>query len=462
MSATEICGLHRVLNRARPASRSEQSDTFSAQSTTGGIYLAGRYGLGVLVSLGNMLVMTCWIGPHAYGLFVTGMGFVACLAAMARGGVDTYLIRNEEAPNGRMYAVAATFVLIASIGLAIAGAGAIPLLTRWYGNAEFVPAYGVLLGSIPMAGLTGVPMAKLERALNFRSVATIEGGGQLAGLVVSAFLAWAKAGVWAAVAGQITSQAFTFVSAMLASSLAFRLCLDVKQMRRMLSYGAGLTASQRVWQLRTLVSPLLVGRFAGADAVAYVALAARIAEALGTLRLAAGRIVIAALARLQEQKHQFQTALERALLLQVVTLGPLLCGVALLGPFLLSRLLGVRWTASLLVYPFIAAGVLVNSIYNLQASALFVVGKQWVVLRWYTVHLVLLSTITLVLLPRLGILGYGWAELLACVAYVGIHRSLGRVATISYRQLGICMAVFLPLLFAIPGCRFVLRIIAST
>ncbi len=461
MSATEICGLAPVAkNPARRVGSGSEENTLSVQSTAGGIYLAGRYGLGVLVSVGNMLVMTWWIGPHAYGLFVTGMGFVACLAAMARGGVDTYLIRNEDTPDGRMYAVAATFVLMASVLLAIAGAGAIPLLIHWYGNAEFVPAYGVLLASVPIAGLTGVPMAKLERALDFRRVATIEGVGQLAGLAVSAWLAWAKTGVWAVVAGQMACQAFTLGGTILASSLAFRLCFDAKQMRRMLSFGAGLTASQRVWQLRTLVNPLLVGRFAGADAVAYVALAARIAEALGTLRLAAGRIVIAALARVRERQEQFQRVLERALLVQVVTLGPLLCGVAVLGPFLLTHMLGVRWTASLVVYPFVAAGVLVNSIYNLQASALFVAGKQWVVVRWYTVHLILLTAATLILLPKLGILGYGWAELLACIAYFGIHRDLGKVAAISYRQLGICMAVFLPLLFSIPACKLVMRMIS--
>ena len=60
----------------------------------------------------------------------------------------------------------------------------------------------------------------------------------------------------------------------------------------MLTFGIGIT-SQRTWQLRTLINPLLVARFAGAEAVAFVALAIRIAEALGTLRLAAGRMAIA-------------------------------------------------------------------------------------------------------------------------------------------------------------------------
>jgi O-antigen/teichoic acid export membrane protein len=43
-------------------------------TTRGGVYLGLRYGFGILISMGNMLVLTWWIGPHAYGLFVTALG----------------------------------------------------------------------------------------------------------------------------------------------------------------------------------------------------------------------------------------------------------------------------------------------------------------------------------------------------------------------------------------------------
>jgi uncharacterized heparinase superfamily protein len=114
----------------------------------------------------------------------------------------------------------------------------------------------------------------------------------------------------------------------------------------------------------------------------------------------------------------------------------------------MRHILGMRWTPSLAVFPFIAAGVLVNSIYNLQASALFVIGRQWLVMRSYLAHAVLLGAGTLLFLPRLGITGYGWAELLACVAYLLIQAGLARTAPISYRKLAPWLAIFLALVFA--------------
>src|SRR5207247_10761164 len=112
-----------------------------------------------------------------------------------------------------------------------------------------------------------------------------------------------------------------------------RVVFDLKETRKMLSFGIGFTSSMRVWQLRTLVNPLLVGRFAGADGVAFVALAVRIAEALGTLRLAAGRMAIAALARLQDRRNQFRIAVDRASLLPIMKQGTLHLAFFLASPF---------------------------------------------------------------------------------------------------------------------------------
>ena len=206
--------------------------------------------------------------------------------------------------------------------------------------------------------------------------------------------------------------------------------------------------SMRTWQLRTLVNPLLVGRFAGVEAVAFAAFAIRVAEGLGSLRLAAGRLAIAALSRLQRDRDEFERALQRALQFQLITLGPLLCGFALIGPWVVAHIIGRRWMASLAVYPFIAAGVLVNSVFNLQASALFVIGRQWTVMRCYVAHVVLLAGATVLLLPRIGLAGYGWAELLACASYVLIRGDLAGRITVSYGKLAPQVATYVALLFA--------------
>jgi O-antigen/teichoic acid export membrane protein len=396
-----------------------------------------------------MFVLTRWIGPHAYGLFVTALGLTAFLTMVTRAGVDTYLVRVEAPPDDRTYSIAATLIMGLSIVLVGVGAAAVPLLTRWYGDREFLPAYLVTMITIPLAGLAGVPTAKLERDLNFRAVAGIELAGQMLALLVSVALAWRGFGIWAPVSGLIAWQFWAACGALKAAKLNLYPAFDAVQARRMLSFGIGYTASLRVWQLRTLVNPLVVGRFAGAEAVAFVALAIRISEGLGFVRIAAGRLAIAALSRLRQDRQQFRLTLESALQFQLLALGPLLCLFALAAPVVIPRMLGVRWNASLQVYPFVAAGVLVNSLYNLQASALFVLGQQWMVLRAHALHVALLGFATLLLLPRVGIVAYGCAELAACGGYAVLHAGAKDFTRVSYRSLAWLGIAFLAPLFGV-------------
>jgi len=431
-----------------PATANESS-SLSALTRRGVGYLAIRYGLSMILSLGNMFVLTWWIGPHSYGLFVTAVSLTTFLSSLTRFGVDTYLVRCDPVPDLRQYQIASTLVFLISSILLLGGVASIPILEIWYSQREFVFPYLVLLASIPTIGLSGIPMAKLERDLNFRAVAGIEMGGQFTSLAVALVLAALGARVWAPVMGFVAWQIFALVAACAAAKTWPAWQFDRAVARKMLAFGFGFSASVRTWQLRMLVNPLLVGRFVGAEGVAYVAFAVRIAEGLGFVRSAAGRIAIAALSKLQNNREQFRASLEKALQLQVIALGPLLCAFALCGPWIVPRFMGQRWLPGLSVYPFVAAAVLVNSVFNLQASALFVIGKQWAVMRAYTSHVVILGATTFLLLPKLGILGYGVAELVACLGYIFLHTSLVGFGRLSYRRLVPWLAAFL--VFLLPA-----------
>src|SRR5206468_4465111 len=123
-------------------------------------------GLGVFVSLGNMLVMTRWIGPHPYGLFVTAIGIVAFLSNLARAGIDTYLVRLESVPDQRIYDIAITLVLFISATLSLLGAISVPLLIRWFHGSEFVTPSLLVLLSIQVTGVMGLALSSIEGDVN--------------------------------------------------------------------------------------------------------------------------------------------------------------------------------------------------------------------------------------------------------------------------------------------------------
>ena len=393
-------------------------------SQRGVAFIAARYGASSLIQAGNVLVLTWWIGPRAYGAFVTAVGITTFLSSITRAGLDTHLVRSEEVPTREDYDTAFTLILLISMFLCLVGWLALPLLNLWLHDRSFAVPYLVLLATIPLVGLAGPLLAKMERALEFRGVAQIEFGGQLCAFVVGAVLAWRGLGVWAPVVGYVAWQAFVLVAARIVSGFAPRLNFNLPRARQMMRFGLGFSASVRVWQLRNLVNPLIVGRFLGTEAVAFVALGVRAVEALGFVRTAVARVEIAALSRLREDPARGREMMQKGARWQIFALGPAFCLLALLGPKFLPTLMGARWSSVLLVFPFIAAAALTNSIFLLEASALFVEGRQWVVTRTYLWHVALFVSGTAVLVPRFGIAGYGWAELAACLPCFLLHDAL--------------------------------------
>jgi PST family polysaccharide transporter len=205
-----------------------------------------------------MLVMTWWIGPHAYGIFITAMSLTSFLASVARFGVDTYLIRCESTLPDREYEVAFTIMALSSAAALLAGGLAVPLVGRWLSQEEFVAPYLVLLATVPVTALAGLPIAKLERELNFRAVAGMELAGQFSASMLALVLALAGWGVWAPVFGMVAWQVVVLICASRLSGFRIRLAWDTDCARRMLVFGFGFSLSVRAWQLRSLVNPLVV------------------------------------------------------------------------------------------------------------------------------------------------------------------------------------------------------------
>jgi PST family polysaccharide transporter len=392
--------------------------------------MAARYALSAFVNLGNMLVLTWWIGPRIYGLFVSAVTITTVLASLARCGFDTYLVRSEE-DSPRTRSMAFTLTVIASALLTGVGLLATPWLRVWYRSPEFTFPYLALVITVPLIGLAGPPMAILERQLRFREVASLELSGQFTSFLVGAALAWRGFGIWAPVLGHLSWQCLVLAVALRATRWRFRLARDFRNAREMLSFGLGVSVSLRVWQLRSLVNPLLVSRFAGPEGVAFVALAIRVADGLGFVRTAANRVAIATLSSTRDRLEAWKTGLRDGTVMQVVVLGVLLGGFGVVGPVLVARLLGARWAPMLGVYPWVAAAVLVHGAFNLEAAALVVADRQWVVTRAYLWNVVVLLGASLLLVPLRGISAYGWAEAVACIAFLGIHQRLRKLVPVA-------------------------------
>jgi O-antigen/teichoic acid export membrane protein len=386
----------------------------------GGGHLAMRQVAGMVMGAGGILLLTRLMGPAQYGLYAAALALQTLAAILACWGVGTWLVRQPGEERAQDRHRAFSFLAVAGlIALALCVA-ALPLVERFSRLGLGLPAL-VLFLATPLQVITTVPMAQLERALDFRSVARIELASQFAFFLTAVLFAAAGFGVWAPVLGFWAQHLLQAAGYFAAARYRPRWAWDPATNRAMLRFGAGYSTSIWIWQARRLVNPLIVGRYLGSEAVAWVALAIQIASQLGFVVGIAWRLSTATLARLQADAERTARALGEGMHLQALAVGPPLVAFGWLGGWLVPTVFGAEWAPVMQVYPAIALGFLTSSVFLLESSALYVRERTWDVALFHVVHIALLGGAALFLVPRWGMAGYAWSEVAALMSYATLH-----------------------------------------
>jgi PST family polysaccharide transporter len=294
--------------------------------------------------------------------------------------------------------------LLAGIGAValLLGALALPLVTRWSRlEGAWLPSLA-LYAVLPIAGLASVPMALLDRRLDYRSVAWTELAGQTAFYVVALGVAFTRPTAWAPVMGWWTQQLVVLAGASYAARYLPRLAWDRGAAGEMVRYGTGYSLSICLYQLRRALNPLTTQ--------------------LSFAAVSAWRLSTAALARVQSDRRRLRRAVEEGMRLQVPAVAPFLLLFAWLGPWLVPALLGEEWRALPEVFPYVAAAFLFGAVFTMQTSALFVMRRNLQVAATHLLQVLLLGGVGWALVPALGVAGWGVGELAALGGFAYLHR----------------------------------------
>jgi PST family polysaccharide transporter len=392
----------------------------------GGAAIAVRQGIGMVLSASNLILVTRIIGPAQYGLFAGSYGIVSMISIAGTWGLDVYLLRKESEPTDTEYNQAFTFFL---------GTGLLFSILLMICRHPIARMTGIHALALPLAvmsvyilfNLANVPgIVRLDRELRFKRVGVIELVGQAGGYCVAIPLAFLHMGCWAPILGAITGQILMTILIYVSAPMRLRLQFNRSLSWQMLSYGLSYSGAIWIWQLRTLVNPLVVGRFAGATGVGYVALAIRLVEVLAFIKQATWRVAMAALAKLGDNQEKLRRSITEGMCLQAFMVGVPLTVFALIAPFILPHIFGQRWDPTFRLFPLIALSYLMNAMFNLHTSVLALIKHNLEIGYFHVTHVILFAGSAVILVSRFGYIGYGWAEVVAFTSYYLLHYFLSR------------------------------------
>ena len=142
-----------------------------SQVLRGSLYLVMREGIGMVISIATMLLITRSIGPEQYGIFAASYGIAIFLQNFGHLGIGIYLVRQEETEDSTIHQVfnqAFTLFLILGTVLIALGYFAAPAIEGWSRLKNMTPVLQMLMLFSMPALLLQIPMAMLERDLKFK------------------------------------------------------------------------------------------------------------------------------------------------------------------------------------------------------------------------------------------------------------------------------------------------------
>ncbi len=345
----------------------------------GGVYLTIRKGVGIVLSLLGLMFITRILGPEPYGLYAAAFGFFLYLQTVGEMGIRIYLIRGKQEMPLSLFHQAFWWLLFYGVGLTLVALVLLYIVgSYWVRTEGFVAVALVMCANLPLTLLSAVPLALLERQLDYKRTTTVELTSQVAYYLVGISLALSGAGVWAVVSafwiGQVVLVAGFFLTT------RYRPCWywEKSALSDMLRYSFTQSLSGWIYQLESLAPSILLLPIAGKEAVGYYSLSMRFLNMLSFASEAMGRLSIPAFARIQDNLPKLRQAVSESMYIRLLSNGAFYVVFGLFAPLFLPRLLGAKWDISVfsLMFAILAVYMLFSSVIGVYASALYVLRQN--------------------------------------------------------------------------------------
>jgi O-antigen/teichoic acid export membrane protein len=404
----------------------------------GSAWLALSYGGSQAVTLVVTAVLAHRLPPASFGLLALAGTVLFVVSIVQESGLGVALIqrRADVHEAAASVFVVSTVLAVALYGVAFAVA---PLVASLLHTPRLTAVIRVLALVLVLRGPATAPGAVIERELLYG----LRARGELAGIAAQAglsiALAFAGAGVWSLVAGQLAGQ--------LVQTVVFWIVCPIRlqprraswrTLRELARFGRAVTASNLVAVVDSNVDTITVGRLFNAGAVGSYNLAWRLSNLPATgIGYIVGRAMLPAYSSVADDAAAFREAfLANQRRVTLVSLPISLAILVAARPIVLG-LFGAPWHAAILPLQILAFFGLVRSFSSATGAVFQAAGRPQLVF-WISVwHLAVLVAALAVLAPIFGVPGVAAAVVVAAVSslvpsYVLVLRlvrlPLGRLA----------------------------------
>ena len=317
----------------------------------------GEVGLQV-VRIGGLIVLARALSPSDFGMFrvlITVSAIIMMVNDLA--APDTLVQRHELTSAHESSAWWAT------MSVSIVTCGALYLVAPLIAQAMAMPpisgALRLLCIPILLEGSVSVPIARITRRLEFRTLALAEVVGELAFLGVAIALLVTGRPRWSLAGGLSARMGAHALLLWCAEPYVPRVGPSLKAIFELRGFASGAMGGQILHAISCNVDYLLVGRMLGSSALGFYGMAWDLLRFVpDRLYKVAGRVTVPAFCRMQHEPGQLRRAYLSFLGYMSRLIVPPLACIAVAAPELLRQIYGPQWIAAAIPLRILSIGII--------------------------------------------------------------------------------------------------------
>jgi O-antigen/teichoic acid export membrane protein len=332
--------------------------------------------------IGVGLVLAHLLTPHEFGIAAMALVFSGLALVLADPGLGAALIQRrtiDEDDRSTVFwiTVAAGFACMVA-GIALSGP-----IAGFFGEPDVQPLVAVESIAFLLVALSATQTALMAREMNFRALELRDMAGTIAGALAGIAVAFAGGGAWAIIAQSVASAAVATVLLWSYATWRPRLRFSKRALKENGSFGGKLFVTRLLSYLNLNADNLLVGRYLGARALGFYALAynvmfAPLARVAGPVQ----QVLIPAFSRLQDDAERLGRVWLRGSRLSAAVSVPVFLGMLVVAPDFVPAVLGERWREAVPVLQLLCLAGILQGVQLLQWSVLQARGRAGALLRF--------------------------------------------------------------------------------
>lgn len=341
----------------------------------------------------QIAILARLLAPSDFGLIALVVAIMAFLQIFADAGVSNAIIHYQEIRQEQLSSLYWLNVSV-SVLLALTLAASSGWVSAWYQQPEL--QYLLMLAATTLIITAFGQQLRIvaQKNLRFAELAKVELFGVLAGFCVSVVLAFAGAGVYALMAGTLSTAAVICLLAWLRLSEGWRPLarLRLDEIRQFIKFGAYMIGNNLANTFNSQIDVLLGGRLLGVQAIGLYNVPKNLTlNVQMVINPIVTNVGLPVMAKVQHDMAQLKRVYLQTMRMTASVNFPIYVAMGLFAPEIVHFMLGEKWSDSIVLLQIFAVWGALRSTGNPVGSLLFATGKAKLSFKWNMALLVFIG-----------------------------------------------------------------------